>query len=198
MSTPPPPTGMHVHASQILRVRKIWLLPVAIAAVFVALMSAIYFGSVVNPAGHMHGLPVMVVNEDTGASADGQRLDIGADLVSALEGSSSVTGRLALEAVPGFFGAVGHVEPLRQVLLGTRAIMYFGARGDAGLTHSLILIACELAFWALLGLAVTSWYDHKRLYRLAPDIFGPISRAIDSVVQERAAAAPAAATDGHE
>lgn len=449
MSTPPPPTGMHVRASQILRVRKIWLLPVAIAAVFVALMSAIYFGSVVNPTGHMHGLPVMVVNEDTGASADGRRLDIGADLVSALEGSSSVTSRLALrnatlaaaqatmdrggayatlvipatfsrsvlvstgagsdeagvpatgtvellenqrlgslgvglaagvitpaiakispqigtklkplvspsaaanpvmaaqvadpvglttstyrplpshsalglsafyaallaiiagfvgstlinssidsglgyaatelgprwrqrrpvpinrrqtllvkwcaamvaapvltgilllvsvgllhmyapdplllwllmafaalmisfgtltlvaafgsigqllamillvylslassggtvpiQAVPGFFGIVGHVEPLRQVLLGTRAIMYFGARGDAGLTHSLILIVCELAFWALLGLAVTSWYDHKQLYRLAPDIFGPISRAIDGVVQDPSA-----------
>ena len=33
---------------------------------------------------------------------------------------------------------------LRQVLTGTRAIMYFGARGDAGLTHALILIAGEL------------------------------------------------------
>ena len=55
MSTPPPPTGMPVRASQILRVRKIWLLPVTIAAVFVALMSVIYFGSVVNPTGHMHG-----------------------------------------------------------------------------------------------------------------------------------------------
>lgn len=457
MSASPPPTGMHVRVSQILRVRKIWLLPVGIAAVFVALMSAIYFGSVVNPTGHLRGLPVMVVNEDTGASAHGQRLDVGADLVNALEGSNKVSSRLAMhnatlaqahatmdrggayaalvipatlsrsvlvatgagsdgagvpatgsvellensrlgslgvslaagvitpaiakispqigtklkplvsasaaanpvmaaqvadpvnlttstyrplpshsalglsafyaallaimsgfvgatlinssidsglgygatelgprwrqrrpvpinrrrtllvkwfaalvaapvltgilllvsagllhmyapdplllwlltafaalmvsvgtltllaavgsigqllamillvylslassggtvpiQAVPGFFGLVGHVEPLRQVLLGTRAIMYFGARGDAGLTHSLILIAGELAFWALLGLAVTSWYDHKGLYRLAPDIFGPISRAIDSVVQERAAATSVAAEE---
>ena len=39
MSPLPPPDGMLVRASQILRIRKIWLLPVTIAAVFVALMS---------------------------------------------------------------------------------------------------------------------------------------------------------------
>jgi YhgE/Pip-like protein len=456
MSTPPPPTGMRVRASQILRVRKIWLIPVVIAAVFVGLMSVIYIGSVVDPTGHMHGLPVLVVNEDAGATANGQKVDIGTSLVSALEQSSGVTGRLKLrnttlgqaqaamdrgaayaaliipatltrsvllatgegsqgagvpargsvellensrlgslgvnlasgvmspaitkispqigsklkplatprataepvtaaqladpvalktsayrplpdhsalalsafyvallaimagfvgstlinasidsalgygatelgphwrqrrpvainrrqtllvkwcaaavaapvltgilllvsvgllhmyaphilllwlltafaalmvavgtltllatvgsigqllamillvylslassggtvpiEALPGFFGVVGHVEPLRQVLLGTRAIMYFGARGDAGLTHSLILIACELAFWGLAGLAVTSWYDHKRLYRIAPDLFASISRAIDRTIEERAVADPAPAT----
>jgi YhgE/Pip-like protein len=447
---------MRVRASQILRVRKIWLIPVLIAAVFVGLMSVIYVGSVVNPTGHLHGLPVLVVNEDAGATAHGQKADIGASLVSALEQSSDVTSRLKLrnatlgqarasmdrggayvalvipatltrsvllatgegsggggvpatgtvqllensrlgslgvnlasgvlspaitkispqigskleplatpkatadpvaaaqladpvalmtstyhplpahsalalsafyiallaimagfvgstlinasidsalgygatelgphwrqrrpvainrrqtllvkwaaaaiaapvltgilllvsvallhmyaphilllwllttfaalmiavgtltllatvgsigqllamillvylslassggtvpiQALPGFFGVVGHVEPLRQVLLGTRAIMYFGARGDAGLTHSWILIACELAFWALVGLAVTSWYDHKQLYRIAPDLFASISRAIDRTIEERTVAEPAAAT----
>jgi YhgE/Pip-like protein len=452
MSTPPPPPGMRVRASQILRVRKIWLIPVVIAAVFVGLMSVIYVGSVVDPTGHLHGLPVLIVNEDAGATAHGQKVDVGASVVSALTQSSDVTSRLKLrnttlgqaqatmdrggayaalvipatlsrsvllstgagsqgagvpatgkvellensrlgslgvnlasgvmspaiakispqigaklkplatptatadpvtaaqladpvaltnstyrplpdhsalalsafyiallaimagfigstlintsidsalgygateigprwsqrrpvainrrqtllvkwcaaavaapmltgvlllvsvgllhmyaphvlllwlltafaslmiavgtltllatvgsigqllamillvylslassggtvpiEALPGFFGVVGHVEPLRQVLLGTRAIMYFGARGDAGLTHSLILIACELAFWCLVGLAVTSWYDHKRLYRIAPDLFASISRAIDRTIEERAAADP--------
>ena len=96
MSTPPPPTGMPVKASQILRVRKIWLLPVTIAAVFVALMSVIYFGSVVNPTGHMHAMPVMVVDEDTGATAHGQRIDVGASLVHALQHSSAVSSRLAV------------------------------------------------------------------------------------------------------
>ena len=85
---------MPVRASQILRVRKVWLLPVTIAAVFVALMSVIYFGSVVNPPGHLHGLPVMVVNQDAGATAHGQRVDVGASLVSALEQSGDVTSRL--------------------------------------------------------------------------------------------------------
>jgi hypothetical protein len=107
---------------------------------------------------------------------------------------ASSGGTVPIQALPGFFGAVGHVEPLRQVLMGTRAIMYFGARGDAGLTHSLILIACELVFWALVGFAVTSWYDHKQPYRIAPDLFASISRAIDRTVSERAGADPAAAT----
>lgn len=93
MSTPPPPTGMRVRASEILRVRKIWLVPVLIAAVFVGLMSVIYFGSVVNPTGHLHGLPVIVVNEDRGATVKGQELDVGASLVSALQQSSDVATR---------------------------------------------------------------------------------------------------------
>lgn len=455
MSTSPPPSGIQLRASQILRNRKIWALPVAIAAVFVALMSLIYFGSVVNPTGHLHGLRVIVVNEDTGATAQGRKVEIGSGVVRALEGSSAVTRRLKLttatlgqadaamdrgaayaalvipasfsrsvlvaagaggagvavpakatvdllensrlgslavnlvsgvmtpaietispeigakikplatpsaaanpvaaaqladpvalasasyrplpdhsalglsafyvallaimsgfvaatlinssidsalgygatdvgprwqhrrpvaidrrqtlfvkwvtaavaapvltgilllvsagllrmyaphvvllwllmafaslmiaigtltllatfgsigqllamvflvylslassggtvptQALPGFFNVVGHVEPLRQVLDGTRAILYFGARGDAGLTHSLILIACELAFWALVGLAVTSWYDAKGLYRMSPELFARVSRAIDRAVEETPPAEPSSA-----
>jgi hypothetical protein len=34
-------------------------------------MATVYFGSVVNPTGHLHGLPVMIVDEDTGAVVDG-------------------------------------------------------------------------------------------------------------------------------
>jgi len=193
MSASPPPTRMDVRASQILRTRKIWLIPVLIAAVFVALMSVIYFGSVVNPTGHLHSLPVRVVNEDTGATAHGQKVDVGAGLVSALERSKEITSRLELRNA-----TLGQVEPLRQVLEGTRAIMYFGALGDAGLTHSLILIACELVFWGLVGLAVTSWYDHKRLYRIAPDLFASSSRAIDQTLQERADAGPAPASGAQD
>jgi YhgE/Pip-like protein len=455
MSTPPPPTEMRVRASEILRVRRIWLIPVLLAAVFVALMTAIYIGSVVNPTQYLHGLPVMVVNQDTGLTTHGKRVDVGAELVGALEGSSAVSHRLELtnttldqaqatmdragayatlvippdftasvllptgrgtppsdtpspatvtllqnqrlgslgvglaagvitpaiakispgigaklkplatsaatgnpvmaaqlanpvtlrtsdyrplpdhtalglsafyiallammagflsatlinasidaalgygptelgphwhqrrpvainrrqtllvkgaaaviaaplltgvlllvavvalnmhaphvltlwglaaltsvmigfgtlallaafgsvgqllamilliylslassggtvpiQALPGFFAAAAHVEPLRQVLLGTRAILYFDARGDAGLTHSLIVISCELVFWALVGLAAVSWYDRKGLYRIAPDLFSAVSRAIDQTVEERAAAGAATA-----
>jgi YhgE/Pip-like protein len=457
MSSSPPPNEMHVRASNILRIPKVWLIPVAIAAVFVALMSAIYIGSVINPSGHLHSLPVIVVNEDTGANAHGQKIDIGAGLVSALEQTKSVTSRLALsnetlsqaqeamnrgaafaalvlpstlsrsvvlatgaggqgsglpaqasvqllentrlgnlgvslaagvvtpamkkispqiatkvqplvtpaaasnpvvaaqlanpvtlttstyeplpdhsalglsafylallaimagfisatlinnsidsalgygatelgprwkqrrpvpinrrqtllvkwcaalvaapvltgvlvlvavgllhmyapdvlllwllaafasvmiafgtlallatfgsigqllamillvylslassggtvplQALPGFFRTVANVEPLRNVLDGTRAIMYFGARGDAGLTHSLVTIGSELVFWAVVGLAVTSWYDHRKLYRIAPDMFGLIGQAIDRTVEEREAVKAAASAD---
>lgn len=446
MNSTPPTRDMPVRAAQILRVRKIWLLPVAIAAVFVALMSVIYIGSVVDPTAQLHNLPVEVVNEDTGATVHNQRVDVGADLVTALRQSSGVSSHLQLrtvtlskaqatmsrggaysalvipatltrsvlvsagdaapssavparasvellenqrlgslgtnlasgvitpaiaqispqvgsklkdlatpsaaanpvsaaqladpvslttatyrplpahsalglsafyialiaimsgfvgstlinssidsalgyaatelgprwrhrrpvaigrrqtllvkwcaavvaapvltgvlmliavvalrmyapdvlllwlltafaslmiatgtltllaifgslgqllamivlvylslassggtvpiDALPGVFRIVGEVEPLRQTLSGTRAIMYFGAHGDAGLTHSLILIGAELAFWALLGLVVTSLYDRRGLYRLTPDLFAFIDRTIDQRLEQ--------------
>jgi YhgE/Pip-like protein len=97
---------------------------------------------------------------------------------------ASSGGTVPIQALPGVFNVVGHVEPLRQVLTGTRAILYFEARGDAGLTHSLVIVACELAFWALLGLAVTSWYDRRKLDRIAPDLLRYVERAVDRRVTD--------------
>jgi uncharacterized phage infection (PIP) family protein YhgE len=37
----------------------------------------VYFGSVVNPTGHLRGLPVAVVNEDAGAKVGSQPVDFG-------------------------------------------------------------------------------------------------------------------------
>jgi YhgE/Pip-like protein len=92
---------------------------------------------------------------------------------------ASSGGTVPVQALPGVFNVVGHVEPLRQVLMGTRAILYFGAGGEAGLTHSLIVIASELVFWLVIGLAATSWYDRRKLDRISPDILGYIGQAIE-------------------
>ena len=97
---------------------------------------------------------------------------------------ASSGGTVPPQALPGVFNVVGHVEPLRQVLGGTRAILYFGARGDAGLTHSLILIVCEFAFWGAVGLAVTSWYDRRKLARISPEALAAVDRAIDRSATE--------------
>jgi YhgE/Pip-like protein len=105
---------------------------------------------------------------------------------------ASSGGTVPIQALPGFFRAVGHVEPLRNTLLGTRAIMYFGARGDAGLTTSLTVLACEVLFWAALGLAATFWYDRKRLDRLSPDLIGYINRTVDQAVADRGSQAESA------
>jgi YhgE/Pip-like protein len=102
---------------------------------------------------------------------------------------ASSGGTVPIQALPGFFNLVGHVEPLRNVLMGTRAIMYFDAKGDAGLTHSLIVIASELLFWAAIGLAITSWYDRRKLDRISPDILSYVERAIDGAA-ERGAVEP--------
>jgi YhgE/Pip-like protein len=98
---------------------------------------------------------------------------------------ASSGGTVPTQALPGFFRFVGHVEPLRQLLGGTRAILYFDARGSAGLTQALIVIAAELVFWLAVGLIVTSWYDRKRLYRLAPDLLAYVEHAVDRLPRER-------------
>jgi YhgE/Pip-like protein len=92
---------------------------------------------------------------------------------------ASSGGTVPIQALPGFFDFVGHVEPLRNVLMGTRAILYFGAKGDAGLTHSLIVIASEFVFWAALGFTVTGWYDRRKLDRISPDLLSYIGEAVE-------------------
>jgi len=98
---------------------------------------------------------------------------------------ASSGGTVPIQALPGFFKVVGHVEPLRNTLLGTRAIVYFNARGDAGLTTSIIVLACEALFWIALGLAASYWYDRKGLDRLSPDLIGYINRTVDQAVVDR-------------
>jgi len=97
---------------------------------------------------------------------------------------ASSGGTVPTQALPGVFGLAGKVEPLRQVLGGTRAILYFGAAGDAGLTHAVLVLICELVFWAAVGLLVTSWYDRRKMDRIAPEVLEIVNRAIDRGVAE--------------
>jgi positive regulator of sigma E activity len=57
---------------------------------------------------------------------------------------------------------------MRQLSDGVRAILYFDARGDAGLTRSWIMIAIGAALALLFGFAMTRYYDRKGHKRLAP------------------------------
>ena len=82
---PRPPAGEPVRAGTILRLRGVWIAPLVISSVLIALIAAIYIGSVVNPTGHLHGLPVMVVNRDAGATVHGRRVDLGEQIVDALQ-----------------------------------------------------------------------------------------------------------------
>jgi YhgE/Pip-like protein len=88
-----------VRPRMVLRVRKVWLLPLALPAVMIALVTSIYIGSVINPTGHLRGLPVQIVNLDTGASTPAGRVAFGQSAVHALVGSTSVSSRLDLHVV---------------------------------------------------------------------------------------------------
>ena len=48
---------------------------------------------------------------------------------------ASSGGTIPLQALPSALRFVANVEPMRQLVDGVSAIMYFGAAGDAGLTH---------------------------------------------------------------
>jgi len=100
---------------------------------------------------------------------------------------ASAGGTVPPQALPGIVRTIGYVEPLHNTLMGTRAILYFGARGDAGMTTSLIFLVAATIFWAALGLAVAFWYDRRGLDRLSPDLIEYINRTVDHAVSERTA-----------
>jgi uncharacterized phage infection (PIP) family protein YhgE len=93
---------------------------------------------------------------------------------------ASSGGTVPIQALPGFFRAVGQIEPLRQIVAGCRSILYFGARADAGLGHSVVVVIAELGVWVVAGLAVTTWYDRRKLYRLAPEVITFVERAVEA------------------
>jgi hypothetical protein len=89
------------------------------------------------------------------------------------------------QALPGFYNFVGHIEPLRQVLTATRAILYFGAQADAGLTHAAVVLATELLAAVVVGLANTIWYDRRGLYRLSPEMIAYVGRVAEERLSSR-------------
>jgi YhgE/Pip-like protein len=81
---------------------------------------------------------------------------------------ASSGGTIPLQAVPGVYQFFANFEPLRQILGGTRAILYFNAIGNAGLNRGLILITIGLAVGLVIGAAATLWYDHTGRSRIQP------------------------------
>ncbi len=79
-------------------------------------------------------------------------------------------GTVPVQALPSFFRFATSFEPLRQVLGGVRAILYFNAQADAGLTRGVVPTAVGLVFWLIAGAAVTRWYDRRGMDRLQPDV----------------------------
>lgn len=97
---------------------------------------------------------------------------------------ASSGGTVPLDALSGFFRFVANFEPLRQILDGVRAILYFDGRGDAGLTRAWVASGLGLVFWVILGILVTTWYDRRRLYRMPPDLMEHVDRAVAAYRKE--------------
>lgn len=75
---------------------------------------------------------------------------------------------IPLEAAPRIFGWLAKFEPMHQVFLGARALLYFDGRADAGLTRALTMTAIGLVIGLLIGGVVTRIYDRRGLQRSHP------------------------------
>lgn len=111
---------------------------------------------------------------------------------------ASSGGTVPLDALSGVFRFVANFEPLRQILDGVRAILYFGARGDAGLNRAWIATGAGLIFWVALGILVTTWYDRRHLHRMPPDLMDYVDRAVLAYRAETQQSARVSPDPSHE
>ncbi|WP_030293331.1 DUF3533 domain-containing protein [Streptomyces katrae] len=109
------------------------------------------------------GLGVQAINAAFGGI--GQLVSMFLFIVLGLPSSGAT---VPLQAVPDFYRFLSHFEPMRQLSDGVRAILYFDARGDAGLTRSWIMIAIGVVLALLFGFAMTTYYDRKGHKRFTP------------------------------
>jgi YhgE/Pip-like protein len=73
---------------------------------------------------------------------------------------------IPLQAAPSVFTWLARFEPMHQVFLGARALLYFDGRADAGLSHALVMTAIGLVIGLLIGGVVTRVYDRRGLRRI--------------------------------
>jgi len=112
-------------------------------------------------------------------------------LVFIYSGLASAGGTVPIEALPPFLRQLSYIDPLRQILSGTRSILYFNAQGVAGLTRGTVAASAGLVFWLIVGAVVVRWYDGKGLYRLQPEVLAHVGQAIaDYHAKQAAAGAP--------
>ncbi|MCU7826551.1 SNG1 family protein [Kitasatospora sp. DSM 101779] len=110
------------------------------------------------------GLGVQAINATFGGI--GQLVSMFVFIVLALPSSGAT---IPLQALPDFYRFLARFEPMRQLSDGIRAILYFDARADAGLSRAWIMIGVGTVLALLLGWAMTSYYDRKGLTRLAAE-----------------------------
>ncbi|WP_309234707.1 ABC transporter permease [Nocardia sp. XZ_19_385] len=87
-------------------------------------------------------------------------------------GLPSSGGTVPIEATPPYFGWLAEFEPMHQVFLGVRSILYFDGNYQAGLARGLWMSLLGLAIGLVLGLLVTRFYDRRGLHRGSEVVVG--------------------------
>lgn len=87
-------------------------------------------------------------------------------LIFVIFGLPSAGATVPLEAVPPFFRWLATFEPMHQVFLGVRSLLYLDGHADAGLSHALAMTSIGLVIGLLLGGIITHLYDRKGFHRI--------------------------------
>jgi YhgE/Pip-like protein len=87
-------------------------------------------------------------------------------LIFVILGLPSAGATVPLEATPPFFRWLSEFEPMHQVFLGVRSLLYLNGRADAGLSQALWMTAIGLVIGLLLGGIITHVYDRKGFHRV--------------------------------
>jgi YhgE/Pip-like protein len=184
-----------------------WLMALVIAPVLVAVMLVVAVGILHMDASDVGYLwlfaafaaVVIAIGTLVLFAALGSLGQLVAMLVFVYLALASSGGTIPIQALPGVLKLAADFEPLRQVLGGVRAILYFNAADDAGLGHGVVMTALGLMIWVLAGAFVTNWYDRKGFYRMRPEVMAHVNRSIrDFAERDWESSTPTGEGDGGE
>ncbi|MCX4705458.1 DUF3533 domain-containing protein [Streptomyces sp. NBC_01373] len=77
------------HPFRVLRARGLWIVNGVVTGVLALLFAVLYIGANVDPVGHLHKLPVGLVNADRGANVGGEHVNLGARTVESITKSNA-------------------------------------------------------------------------------------------------------------
>ncbi|MVU81280.1 DUF3533 domain-containing protein [Nocardia sp. ET3-3] len=87
-------------------------------------------------------------------------------IVFVVLGLPSSSGSIPVEAIPRWIASLSSFEPMHQIYLSVRAILFFDGHLEAGLSTGIWMTLFGLSFGLLLGAVATHTYDLRGLYRL--------------------------------
>lgn len=78
-----------IHPFRVLRARPLWIANGVITGVLALLFAVFYVGANIDPVGHLHKLPVGLVNADKGAAVGGGQVNLGAQITESIKKSTA-------------------------------------------------------------------------------------------------------------
>jgi YhgE/Pip-like protein len=106
-------------------------------------------------------------------------------LIFVILGLPSAGATVPLEAVPPFFRWLAEFEPMHQVFLGVRSLLYLNGQAEAGLSQSLMMTSVGLVIGLLVGGIITHMYDRSGFHRLPGAVALAVAEAHQAQHQAR-------------